>query len=86
MFDEVVHNCRGPRCIIGDFNCYLMQFPEMESWRALGWQEIQVHAQQLESPLNSLVNKLLFVTLCGARPLLAIQSLSPSPTTGGKRL
>eukprot|EP00435_Cladocopium_sp_Y103_P067936 s1011_g30.t1 len=45
--DEVVFNCRGPRCIMGDFNCNLMQFPEMDQWRSLGWQEIQVVAQHL---------------------------------------
>lgn len=45
--DEIVHNCRGPRCIMGDFNCNLMQFPEMEQWRNLGWQEVQIFAQQV---------------------------------------
>lgn len=45
--DEVVHKCRGPRCIMGDFNCDLLQFPEMEQWQALGWREIQIHAQHL---------------------------------------
>ena len=47
LTDEVVDRCRGPRCIMGDFNCGLLQFPEMDYWRSLGWQEIQIHAQQL---------------------------------------
>eukprot|EP00435_Cladocopium_sp_Y103_P054136 s1486_g17.t1 len=47
LTDEVVHKCRGPRCIMGDFNCGLLQLPEMDYWRSLGWQEIQIHSQQL---------------------------------------
>ena len=30
LIEEVVNHCRGPRCIMGDFNCSLMEFPEME--------------------------------------------------------
>ena len=34
LTDEIVDNCRGPRCIAGDFNCDLMRFPEMEYWQS----------------------------------------------------
>lgn len=44
---EVVDKSRGPRCIMGDFNCDLIQFPEMAYWRSQGWQEIQIFAQEV---------------------------------------
>lgn len=40
----VVENCRGPRCIMGDFNASLMEFPEMYQWRLRGWQGVQIAA------------------------------------------
>ena len=45
--DVVVDRGSGPRCIMGDFNCDLHQFPLMEYWRQKGWQELQVHATLL---------------------------------------
>ena len=40
---QIVDQCRGPRCILGDFNCDVMQFPEMLYWHSLGWRELQQH-------------------------------------------
>lgn len=40
----VVEACRGPRCILGDFNCDLMEFPEMHQWQFQGRRQLQVVA------------------------------------------
>eukprot|EP00435_Cladocopium_sp_Y103_P046541 s344_g13.t1 len=40
--DILVDRGSGPRCIMGDFNCDLMQYPLMDHWRSCGWQELQV--------------------------------------------
>ena len=40
---QVVDQCRGPRCILGDFNCDVTQFPEMLYWHSLGWRDLQQH-------------------------------------------
>eukprot|EP00438_Fugacium_kawagutii_P008244 Skav226263 [mRNA] locus=scaffold2708:168741:173468:+ [translate_table: standard] len=39
--------CRGPRVLMGDFNCDLLQFPELVFLRSQGWQEIQIQALQV---------------------------------------
>ena len=44
---NVVDHGVGPRCIVGDFNCDLMQFPIMQHWHNKGWRELQVHSQAL---------------------------------------
>lgn len=47
LVDEVALSSRGPRCLMGDWNCDLMQFPEMEFLRSRGWREVQIHAWHL---------------------------------------
>lgn len=43
LVPELDH-CRGPRVLRGDFNCDLLQFPELVHLRDQGWQELQIHA------------------------------------------
>ena len=45
--EHVVDNGLGPRCMVGDFNCDLMQFPVMHHWYSLGWRELQIHSTAL---------------------------------------
>ena len=52
--EQVVDRCRGPRCIQGDFNVDVMQFPEMRYWHSLGWRELQLHTlEQFHKPVEA---------------------------------
>ena len=50
---QIVDHGVGPRCIVGDFNCDLMQFPVMHHWYTQGWRELQVHSTALHGTVCS---------------------------------
>ena len=65
--EAVVDRGSGPRCIMGDFNCNLLQFPVMDYWRSKGWQELQIQATLciMASHVTPLAKERPSVTLYG---------------------
>ena len=53
LTDEVVDRCRGPRCIMGDFNCGLLQLEGLnQSFRTELQSTMEAQTNRLEALLE----------------------------------